>query len=97
MPPDTAPIDALTLAVIEAGLDVRDPAVVQLAENSEIGLAGDPDSLQVMLNGRDVSEEITHEDVSHVASMISTISGVQGNPIRLISSGARVPATTRPR
>lgn len=68
---------AVALAVIEAGLDVKDPAVVQLAENSEIGLAGDPDSLQVMLNGRDVSEEITHENVSHVTSMISTISGVR--------------------
>lgn len=68
---------AVAFAVIEAGLDVKDPAVVQLAETSDIGLAGDPDSLQVMLNGRDVSEEITHEDVSHMASMISAISGVR--------------------
>lgn len=68
---------AVALAAIEAGLDLTDPAVVQLAENSEIELAGDPDSLQVMLNGRDVSSEITSENVSHVTSMISTISGVR--------------------
>ncbi|MEO6393292.1 MAG: (d)CMP kinase [Pyrinomonadaceae bacterium] len=68
---------AVALAVIEAGLDVTDPGVVTLAEQADIVLAGDPDSMQVMLNGRDVSELITSESVSHMASMVSTIPGVR--------------------
>jgi cytidylate kinase len=68
---------AVALAVIEAGLDISDPAVITLAERADVELAGDPDSLQVMLNGRDVSAEITHENVSHMASMISAIPGVR--------------------
>lgn len=68
---------AVALAVIEAGLDIDDPGVVKLAEQADIVLAGDPDSLQVMLNGRDVSELITSESVSHMASTISTNSGVR--------------------
>src|SRR3982750_3331807 len=69
---------AVALAIIEAGLSSRDiPAVVRIAESAEINLAGDPDSLQVILNGRDISDKIRTEEVSHAASVISTIPEVR--------------------
>jgi cytidylate kinase len=68
---------AVAVAAMERGLQQDDPAVVALAETVDINLAGDPDSAQVMLEGRDVTEEITHEDVSHMASMVSAIPGVR--------------------
>jgi cytidylate kinase len=68
---------AVAVAVIETGYDVKDPAVVSLAETVDIGLEGDPDSMQVMLNGRDVSDLITTESVSHMSSMISALPGVR--------------------
>jgi CMP/dCMP kinase len=69
---------AVALAIIEAGLSTRDiPAIVRVAESAEINLAGDPDSLQVILNGRDISDKIRTEEVSHAASVISVIPEVR--------------------
>jgi CMP/dCMP kinase len=51
--------------------------VGSLAQRVDIDLAGDPDSLRVSLNGRDVSERIRDEDVTHVSSIISTIPAVR--------------------
>jgi cytidylate kinase len=69
---------AVALAIIEAGLSSRDiPAIVRVAESAEINLAGDPDSLQVILNGQDISDKIRTEEVSHSASVISVIPEVR--------------------
>ncbi len=69
---------AAALAVIESGVSTRDErAVADVVERADINLAGDPASLQVMLDGRDVSEEIRTEEVSHSASVISTIPEVR--------------------
>lgn len=69
---------ALALAVQEAGISTRDAAaVVAIAERTRIGLEGDPDSLRVTLGGRDVSEEIRTEAVSHLSSVISVIPEVR--------------------
>src|SRR3954447_1589942 len=65
---------AVALAVIESKVSLRDAQkVVVAARNADIKLEGDPDSLRVSLNGRDVSEEIRTEEVSHASSVISTI------------------------
>ncbi len=65
---------AVALAVIESTTSESDDvAVGSLAERIEIDLGGDPDSLHVSLNGRDVSDRIRDEDVTHVSSIISTI------------------------
>src|ERR1043165_1355992 len=65
---------AVALAIIEAGLSSRDTqGVGRIAESADINLAGDPDSLQVTLNGRDVTDKIRTEEVSHTASVISVI------------------------
>jgi cytidylate kinase len=69
---------AVALAVAEAGIRMNDgAAVAALAQVSNISLEGDPDSLQVRLEGRDVSEEIRTEEISHTASVISTIPEVR--------------------
>jgi cytidylate kinase len=69
---------AAALAVLRSGVSTQDKdAIAAVATNVDIGLEGDPDSLRVTLDGEDVSEEIRSEDVSHAASMISTISAVR--------------------
>ncbi|HEX6187360.1 MAG TPA: (d)CMP kinase [Pyrinomonadaceae bacterium] len=69
---------AVALAVIETALNAADDvAVSALAERVNIDLAGKPDSLKVTLDGRDVSDRIRDEDVTHISSIISTISAVR--------------------
>lgn len=69
---------AVALATIEAGIDPHDSeAVVGLATRSDIDLEGDPDSLKVLLNGRDVTEAIRSENVTAMSSVVSTIPGVR--------------------
>lgn len=70
---------AVALAVIESTSvsETDDVAVGSLAARIDIDLAGDPDSLNVSLNGRDVSSRIRDEDVTHVSSIISTIPAVR--------------------
>jgi cytidylate kinase len=69
---------AVALAVIESTIsETDDVAVGSLARRIDIDLAGDPDSLHVMLNRRDVSERIRADDVTHMSSIISTIPAVR--------------------
>ena len=69
---------AVALATIEAGVDPHDSdAVVVLATRSDIDLEGDPDSLKVLVNGRDVTEQIRSEEVTEMSSVVSTIPGVR--------------------
>src|SRR2546421_10705966 len=69
---------AVALAVIESTVNESDdPAVGSLAERIDIDLGGDPDSLYVSLNGRDVSDRIRDEDVTNISSIISTIPAVR--------------------
>jgi CMP/dCMP kinase len=69
---------AVALAVIEAHIDPGDTAAVTaLANRIEIDLKGDPDSLSVLLDGREVTEQIRTESVTEMASVVSTIPGVR--------------------
>ena len=69
---------AVALAVIEARVDPNDhEAVTKLANQIEIDLEGDPDSLCVLLNGRDVTEQIRTESVTEMSSIVSVIPGVR--------------------
>ena len=69
---------AVALAVMEAGIDPsNDVAVGELAHNLEIDLAGDPDSLQISLAGRDVTDAIRNDVVTRLSSIISTIPAVR--------------------
>lgn len=69
---------AVALAVIESSMSEHDDvAVGSLANQIEIDLGGNPDSLRMFLNERDVSERIRDEDVTRVSSIVSTIPAVR--------------------
>lgn len=69
---------AVALAVIESAIsETDDVAVGALAHRIDINLAGDPDSLRVTLDGRDVTDRIRDEDVTNTSSIISTIPAVR--------------------
>lgn len=69
---------AVALAVMESSISANDDvAVGLLAARLNIDLKGDPDSLRVTLEGRDVTEQIRSEEVTDMASIISTIPAVR--------------------
>src|SRR6266508_4513479 len=64
---------AVALAVLESSVSAADDiAFCSLASRVDIDLAGDPDSLSVMLDHRDISDRIRHDDVTEMSSIIST-------------------------
>jgi len=74
---------AVALAVAAAGVDTSDAdRVADVARRASIRLEGDPDSLRVFLDGRDVSREIRGEEVGRVASVVSTIPAVRRELVR---------------
>jgi cytidylate kinase len=69
---------AVALAAIDSQVDPSDvEAVTDLADRIDIDLEGDPDSLKVLLGGRDVTERIRKEDVTAMSSIVSSIPGVR--------------------
>ena len=69
---------AVGLAVLESGKDFYNPEiVVEIARHSKIELVGEPDSLHVKLNDRDISSEIRTNEVGQMASIVSTVSEVR--------------------
>lgn len=74
---------AAALAVIEKGVAFEDHEnVIEVTRNANIGLVGEPDSLRVMLNGRDVTAEIRSPGAARSASKVSTISEVRRIMVR---------------
>lgn len=74
---------AVALAVLESTANESDDVSVgSLAERIVIDLGGDPDSLHVSLNGRDVTRRIRDEDVTHMASIVSTVPAVRRAMVR---------------
>ncbi|HEX5707770.1 MAG TPA: (d)CMP kinase [Pyrinomonadaceae bacterium] len=74
---------AVALAVTESGVSTADPeAVAEAARRAKIELTGDPDSLRVRLDGRDVTDEIRTEQVGHTASIVSAVGGVRRELVR---------------
>ncbi|HKG96363.1 MAG TPA: (d)CMP kinase, partial [Pyrinomonadaceae bacterium] len=69
---------AVALAVIEAHINPTDKEdVTALADRIDIDLEGDPDSLRVLLNGSDITEQIRSDSVTAMSSIVSTIPGVR--------------------
>jgi cytidylate kinase len=69
---------AVALAVIEADIDPANAdAVTELAKRIDLNLEGDPESLSVLLNGRDVTDQIRTEGLSAMSSIVSSIPGVR--------------------
>jgi len=74
---------AAALAVTEAGVSTTDATEVgAIVARASIDLVGEPDSLRVLLGGRDVSDAIRTEQISHTASVISTIPEVRRELVR---------------
>lgn len=69
---------AVALAVMESSVSSSDDlAVSSLATRVNVDLRGNPDAMEVTLEGRDVTEAIRDEKVTHLSSIISTIPAVR--------------------
>ena len=69
---------AVALRVIEEGVEPTDAeGAARIAALCEVELSGEPDSLHVFVDGRDVSGLIRTAEVGQAASTISTISEVR--------------------
>jgi cytidylate kinase len=74
---------AVALACARAGVNTSDAeAVGEVARGASIRLEGDPDSLRVILDGRDVSEEIRGEGAGREASVVSAFTEVRRELVR---------------
>ncbi len=74
---------AAALRVIESNTDINNEiAVARICHAAHIELEGDPEALQVKLDGRDVTAEIRTEQVGHAASVISTNSQVRRDMVK---------------
>jgi CMP/dCMP kinase len=71
------------VALAAAGVDMTDAErVAEVARRASIKLEGDPDSLRIILDGRDVSAEIRGEEAGRAASVVSAIPAVRRELVR---------------
>lgn len=69
---------AVGLAVLASGKDFYNPEiVVEIARHARIELVGAPDSLQIKLDGADITGKIRTNEVGQMASIVSTVSEVR--------------------
>ncbi len=69
---------AVGLAVLESGTSFENQnKVIEIARRSKIELVGEPDSLQVKLDGKDITFEIRTNEAGQAASIVSTVSEVR--------------------
>jgi cytidylate kinase len=69
---------AVAFVVIQGRVDPNDDDwVTRCANNIEIDFEGDPDSLRVLVDGRDLTEQLRDESVTEMSSVVSTIPGVR--------------------
>jgi cytidylate kinase len=74
---------AAALSALQDGVDLQNAAkVARIAEEAMIELTGEPDNLKVLLDGKDVSNEIRTLEVAQAASVVSTISEVRRIMVR---------------
>lgn len=68
---------AVAFAVLQQNVDEDENKIIEIAQNSNIELIGEPENLQVLLNGKDISSLIRTNEVGQMASIVSTISEVR--------------------
>lgn len=69
---------AVGLAVLKKNVRFNDKdRITEIARNAKIELVGEPENLQVLLNGQDISAEIRTNQVGQAASIVSGISEVR--------------------
>lgn len=75
---------AVTLSVLEQGIDISDPvAVKSLLEKTAIDLKDTNGNLKVLLNGKDVSKSIRSSGVTGNVSAVSAVPAVRKAMVRL--------------
>jgi cytidylate kinase len=75
---------AVALSAIRQGIDLTDTQpVAEAARKAQIELKGEPDSLRVLLNGDDISDDIRTLEIAQAASVVSTISDVRRTMVNL--------------
>lgn len=75
---------AVALSASRKGIGLDDAeAVAENAQNAEIELKGEVDSLRVFLDGDDVSDDIRTLEIAQAASVVSTISDVRRTMVEL--------------
>ena len=81
---------AVGYRALEANTPLEDAAsIAELARRANITLEGDPDRLRVLLDGRDVSEQIRLPAASHASSVVATISEVRETVVEKLREMAR--------
>lgn len=74
---------ALTWLVLQSGIAIDDePAVAELVSQCEIKLSGEPSSVQVQIDGQDVTQEIRSLDVTSKVSAIAAHPAVRQELVR---------------
>jgi CMP/dCMP kinase len=68
---------AVAFAVLRADASDDKAKIVEIASAVKIELVGEPDKLQVLLDGQDISSEIRTNEVGQTASIVSAISEVR--------------------
>jgi cytidylate kinase len=69
---------AVGLAVLQNGISFEDAAgIAEITSDAKIELVGEPESLQIFLDGADVSAEIRTTQVGQAASIVSAVSEVR--------------------
>ena len=69
---------AAALAAVQRGVDLSNAeAIANIAATANIQLHGQPDSMTIILDGKDVSTEIRTQEIAEAASVVSTISEVR--------------------
>jgi cytidylate kinase len=75
---------ALALKVLREGIDLADDArLAELVRVTEIDLREKRGELEVLLDGRDVAEEIRTQEVSQTASKVSALGAVRARMLEL--------------
>ena len=65
---------AVAFAVLQHIVGEDENKIIEIAQNSNIELIGEPENLQVLLNGEDTSSLIRTNEVGQMSSIVSTIS-----------------------
>jgi len=74
---------AVALAVLLEEISARDhEEIIEIARDSEIELRGEPNRLRVKLNGENVTDDLRTNEVSQIASIVSTIPQVRKELVR---------------
>ncbi len=74
---------AVAFAVLQAEAAHNNAKIIEIASAAKIELVGEPDNLQILLDGQDISREIRTNEVGQTASIVSTISEVRKILVKL--------------